>query len=385
MANTAEPLNIRLAGPEFEPTDPRWRLAGHAERLAYFRKLGEIALEVKKAEIRRGISRTGRKLKPVKMQYRKDGATGPPLIPHVDESRTIRLLAAHAMVTGVTLFWRPDAGRSWRRILGYHAYKHGPRSLPVRNTIGITPKGQQTIARRAKAEWDAQQGELFMPPAPEPGPPPLPGLRPTPAAPAPVPLPGQAARPGLVRPAPVKPPTLPDVERHLGMKFVPTHAAKVHRDVTVIVDVAKVEASLMAERAFHVGPLGTGAAIPGRYAGVRAFFAKARKTFGKAKEILVEIGRAALNALGNVHIRDGRHRFAVLRDQGAKAVPMSVPRSDAAEFRAKFGVTEPVPLERLPTLAPLTGPQPVVRGRVIYLPKGMKPDPLSRKIQVYES
>lgn len=388
-AANAEPLNIRISGPAFEPADPLWHVATPRERLDYWDRVGEIALEVKKAEIRRGIGKNGRKLKPVKMRYRKDGATGPPLIPHVEESRTIRLLAAHPMVNGVTLYWKSDAGKSWRRILGYHAYKHGPRSLPVRNTIGITPAGLKAIARRSRAEWRKDEGDGTGPlPQPGAGPKPLPGPRTTPTGPER--LPGQAARPrppgtrpGLFLGKRPEPPTLGQVEANLGVRFKPSYAAKLHKDVTVIVDPAKLDAALAADSNFYVAKGGTGAAIAGRYQAFQGFLAKARATFGKAKQIAIEMARMALDVFGGVNVRDGRHRFAVLRDEGAKAIPVSVPRADAVEFRLRYGVTKPIPAPPAP--APVSVPRPKTGPQVVYLPRGAKPNPLSRKIQVYDS
>src|SRR5262245_16195392 len=100
----AEPTNIKLSGPQFEPVnDPAWARATEKQRLAYWQHLAEFALDTKRKEIRRGIGVDGRKLKPVKPESRPDNAKGPPLIPHYAESRTAYLLASRSTSRGVTL------------------------------------------------------------------------------------------------------------------------------------------------------------------------------------------------------------------------------------------------------------------------------------------
>ena len=119
-------------------------------RHAFWRIIGDKALAVKRREILDGIGADGEDLQPVR---RTEG--GPPLIPHDARSRTYRLLSLSARANGATLFWRAGGGRtSWPTILGYHAYMHGPRSLPVRNTIGISPEGRRAIAVESEA-WRA--------------------------------------------------------------------------------------------------------------------------------------------------------------------------------------------------------------------------------------
>lgn len=143
-----EPKNIRLGRILKVPPE----LAGVAteHRVAFWRIVGARALAVKRREVAAGIGADGEPLLPVK---REKG--GPPLIPHGEGSRTYRLLALNYRATGATLFWRGGGGReSWPTILGYHAYRHGPRSLPVRNTIGISPDGTRQIMAEGEA-WQA--------------------------------------------------------------------------------------------------------------------------------------------------------------------------------------------------------------------------------------
>lgn len=123
------------------------------------------------------------------------------------------------------------------------------------------------------------------------------------------------------------------VERELGVRFTPDLIAR-GRMSTVVVDVRKLDANLEKEIGHHVGPGGSGAAKPGSYSGFQEFLAQAR-----AKGIAVEQPRIVLNARGNPSIANGRHRFAVLRDMGVAALPVSVPRHQAATFRHHFGVS----------------------------------------------
>lgn len=321
----AEATNIRLTGVDFEPRGTLWALAGESLRRAYWRHVADFAMDTKRREIRAGIGKDGRKLKPVKKTSRPDGAKGPPLIPHYATSRTQRNLAKSSTASSATLFWRGG----WARILGYHAYKHGARALPVRNTIGISPKGLRAIAQDGRDWWD-RQNRVSTPPAPKPAP------RPTTPRPAPVPKPGVAAKP---LPAP---------------RFVPSPAASLHGDVTVRVRVDVIEASIRRDPSDYVGPGGKGGA-PGRYANVEQFVRAGKP---------IEQPRVALGFAGEVVIRDGRHRFAVLRDLGVKEIAVSVAREDAARFRTLYGAT----------------PNRVVHGKP---PKG--PVRATRKIRVYQT
>jgi hypothetical protein len=102
---------------------------------------------------------------------------------------------------------------------------------------------------------------------------------------------------------------------------------------TVLVDVAKLDASLAEDPGFHVGPGGTGkSSIAGRYEGAREFLAGAA-----ASGIPVHMTRVYVDKSGSASIADGRHRFAALRDSGATAIPVSVYRNNAARVRRLFG------------------------------------------------
>jgi hypothetical protein len=156
---TAADLRIVLTGAEFEPTGPAWDRATEAERRAYWRRLAEIAYFIKRQEIARGIGADGKKLTPVQPSSRPDGAKGQPLDPHYGESRTARLLAYSSTATGATLYWRAAGRKSWAVILGYHAHVGGEvRGAPLRDTIGISPRGRKQVATQARQWWATGRG-----------------------------------------------------------------------------------------------------------------------------------------------------------------------------------------------------------------------------------
>ena len=143
-----EPKTIRIE--ELIPVPPELAAAAVDHRAVYWRLIGGRALAVKKAEVLEGVGADGEPLLPVQ---RRQG--GPPLIPHRANSRTYRLLALAARADGASLYWRSGGGRTtWPTILGYHAYIHGPRSLPVRNTIGISPEGTRKVMAESET-WRA--------------------------------------------------------------------------------------------------------------------------------------------------------------------------------------------------------------------------------------
>jgi hypothetical protein len=104
-------------------------------------------------------------------------------------------------------------------------------------------------------------------------------------------------------------------------------------DETVWIDVRKLDAS-WKKHDQYIGPLGTGDAIRGRYEG-----------FGLWVGLNEEVWIPCVG-LENGHIcfTDGRHRFAWLRDQGARAIPIDVDPAIADEIRSKFRTDERVTL-----------------------------------------
>ena len=117
-----------------------------------------------------------------------------------------------------------------------------------------------------------------------------------------------------------------------GVKFVRTPGQAATRYVLVRADVGKLDRSLASDKGgFHVGPGGAGG-VPGRHAEAARFLGRAR-----AEGIAVHAPRAGIDRAGRAYLGDGRHRFAAARDSGATAVPVAVPRGQAARFSRLFG------------------------------------------------
>ena len=131
----------------------------------------------------------------------------------------------------------------------------------------------------------------------------------------------------------------------LGVNFTPSRAAKSQRYATVWVDVAKLDEAFQQDSGFAIKPGGEGA-IPGRLEEFERFLARA-----KAEGIAIEQSEVVVDKDGRISFVNGRHRFAVMRDMGVTAVPISVPRGQARRAEKFFGV-EP------PTAQPDQGPLP---------------------------
>ena len=91
----------------------------------------------------------------------------------------------------------------------------------------------------------------------------------------------------------------------------------------------------LQERVRYVGYAGEGG-ILGKYAGVDEFIRM--NPAKKLIKITLKIEPSRKNpAQTVVAIADGRHRFAWMRDHGAEALPVAVPKSEAAEVARLVG------------------------------------------------
>jgi hypothetical protein len=190
-------------------------------------------------------------------------------------------------------------------------------------TFGIG--ASEDLVRQAHAEGKLSASKRLGEPPPAGGAVPVPKARPKPPA-------RPAARAFVPTPVPMPALVKAQIEAELGVKFTPAYGDR-GKTTTVVVDVERLNAELRKDVGFHVGPGGVGpSAKPGAYQGFREFLDRARK-----QGIAIEQARIVLDAEGRPSIDNGRHRFAVLRDLGVKAIPVSVPRSQAAKFRRMFG------------------------------------------------
>jgi hypothetical protein len=106
-------------------------------------------------------------------------------------------------------------------------------------------------------------------------------------------------------------------------------------DAVVWVDVASLDAA-WRETDQWVSPNGKSGVQDNRYRRVAEWI--------KAGNI-VDMCEIAIDE-GCVSFTNGRHRFAWLRDRGARAMPVQVAPDSAAEFERRFGT--PLRLSRLP-------------------------------------
>jgi hypothetical protein len=189
--------------------------------------------------------------------------------------------------------------------------------LPSETGIPRTMRARYTQVQTFKIgghTYTLQGGLGVAPPKP---PPPAFGVAvPKPKPPKPMPVPKPAPKPAPAKKA--------VAEQQLGVKFVPSPAAQDNPEyTTVVVDVVKLAADLAGK----MGP-----SIRGRYAEFQRFLVRA-KTQGTA----IEQPRVYIDVNGQVSIGDGRHRFAVFRDLGARLLPVSVYREQAKEIRDRYG------------------------------------------------
>jgi hypothetical protein len=108
----------------------------------------------------------------------------------------------------------------------------------------------------------------------------------------------------------------------LGFGFTPA-APHDRRLATLVVDIAKVDASWREDVGFYLPP-GEGL----RWGEPRGFLDTLTR-----KRRPVRMPCLILHPRGNVGFVDGRHRFALFRDLGATSIPVRVDRCDLAGFK----------------------------------------------------
>jgi hypothetical protein len=137
-----------------EVVGPRaWAEATEATRRGARDLAVELLIGAKRRQVAAGRGADGKPLPP-RRRPRPDRATGPPLAPHRERSRSQTRLR-HSVVgpSKVVIWW----GAGWGRILGYHA-----RALvvhaPLRNIVDFTPDAMIRIRRKVRDWWHEHVG-----------------------------------------------------------------------------------------------------------------------------------------------------------------------------------------------------------------------------------
>lgn len=133
-----------------------------------------------------------------------------------------------------------------------------------------------------------------------------------------------------IRPGKTRKVTLPDGTA-VEWEAAPNRPPK--RYTTVLVDPAKLDRDWSKEgRDFYIPPGGGGGEIEGRIEGFKAFMRKGEP---------IEASEVAMTPGGVPFFGNGRHRFATMRDLGAPAVAITVPKKEAKLFVARYGINAP--------------------------------------------
>lgn len=109
-------LQQRFAGL-IEPDDPAFRSAPPMVRKRYYEAAGALVLEQLAKQLGRGIGHNGRAMRPRIEAVLPDGADGPVMEPHYDDSRVITLADWMATDHSLTLFWHSGSGHRISRRL----------------------------------------------------------------------------------------------------------------------------------------------------------------------------------------------------------------------------------------------------------------------------
>lgn len=102
------------------------------------------------------------------------------------------------------------------------------------------------------------------------------------------------------------------------------------RDQLVFVAVSKFDKAFAEDKGFYVSPQGGGAAIGGRYEEFMRWLEQNPGVFIEAPEVSVDTN-------GDIGFTNGRHRYAVLRDMGARWIPVAMDR-DSVENAKAYGL-----------------------------------------------
>jgi hypothetical protein len=354
-------------------------------KLAFWKWVVEFGLQAKDRDLAKGLDKDGQPLRgltaaSIRRRKSEVGPTdkyAPPLQPSHARSRVRSLLTGRAHTNSAEFWWKfdPVTGRSFARVL------QGQRDRYGRDVFGLSPMATAWVKAQALKKWErwklagntssakpASVAARQVASQPKGRPPafviPVQGRvdigrsvagagaddartrraiaagthtgfrrlnargeqwRPGSGAPA-----GKGGRP----PRTFTPGQRAAVEKALAVPFKPAPRAAAERERVVLVDVRKLEDSFAATSpGRYIGQNATGAGDPLKYARFQRFVMEARAT-----EKAVEMPRVFLGE-GDPIFRDGAHRFAVLRDQGAAVIPVTVPAEDYRRFIDLFGAS----------------------------------------------
>lgn len=108
------------------------------------------------------------------------------------------------------------------------------------------------------------------------------------------------------------------------IEFV-SHPSAQPDEVLVQVDPARLDQAWAKDKGYYIPPGGGGESeIGGRRDDFKNFLAKGQP---------IQASRVSLDPDGSVSFGDGRHRFSVLRDEGADSVGVMVPAEQLGAFR----------------------------------------------------
>ena len=140
--------------------DPLWGVASSSVKHEFFNFCKGLAHTYFKEQLRLGIDRYGEKLAPIAPSTRAKGRwrsyTGkgtshnPPLVPAMDESRTIKWLRSNVnhIRQVVTLWW----SHGWGEIITYHGDGLVPHA-PERDIRGLAPVYDRRLRDQAQGYW----------------------------------------------------------------------------------------------------------------------------------------------------------------------------------------------------------------------------------------
>lgn len=141
--------------------DQRYRLAQSAEKRAYWSVVRTLVLNAYDRQLAAGVDRNGIPFAALKTRtiLNRRSWSGhhdpyaPALNPAHHLSRSRSLLDARIEGEVVRVFWKADpiTGKSWGRIMGYHAA--GAGNNPVRDAMGLSPTSYAQVRVAAWLWW----------------------------------------------------------------------------------------------------------------------------------------------------------------------------------------------------------------------------------------